>query len=178
MRGWLSTTDHKRIGKRYLAALTGDYNRPVMIEAFVVEVRAFVDYVQRASTLPLDERLANAHLRLSALYTAALALPPLPEPGSVDAGPLPAKPEGWQGFEDHDLYWMFFDPYDESSLVAGSLSDDVLDIYADVSGGLALWDTSHRSEAIWEWRFQFDIHWGAHAVNALGALHRACNAWS
>jgi hypothetical protein len=109
------------------------------------------------------------------LYATALALPPLPDTNEVDAGPSPPVPQGWRGFEQHEPYWEVFDPYEQTNMVAAALSDDVLDVYLDVHRGLALWDAEHREAAIWEWRFHFDIHWGDHAVDALRALHRACN---
>jgi hypothetical protein len=59
--------------------------------------------------------------------------------------------------------------------VRGSLADDLRDVYSDVRRGLALWDSPAPPDAaIWEWRFQFEIHWGDHAIDALRALHRAC----
>ncbi|MBK9385577.1 MAG: DUF5063 domain-containing protein [Planctomycetes bacterium] len=73
------------------------------------------------------------------------------------------------------LYWMLFDRYADEAPVAGELSDDLLDIYVDVSRGLALGRSpATRAAALWEWRFHFDMHWGAHAVQALNALHHAC----
>lgn len=78
---------------------------------------------------------------------------------------------------DKDLYWEVFDPYVEANPVAGSLAEDVLDVYRDIRRGLTLWDASQMQNAIWEWRFGFDAHWGDHAIDALRALHRACK-WS
>jgi Domain of unknown function (DUF5063) len=93
----------------------------------------------------------------------------------TDAGASPERPVGWPGFHEKDIYWEVSDPYEASEPVCGSLTDDLLDVYADVRRGLDLWDGSHQQAAIWEWRFHFDIHWGDHAVDALRALHRACN---
>ena len=87
-------------------------------------------------------------------------------------------PETWPGFGELDVYWEVFEVYEEGAPVCGSLSDDSLDVYRDVKRGLELWDRAGLSEiaAIREWRFHFEIHWGAHAVGALRALHRACAA--
>ena len=102
-------------------------------------------------------------------------------PDGVEAGPTGEPPKGWPGFEKFDGYWEVFDPYEEGAPVGGSLSDDLLDVYGDLRRGLALWEqggVTKRGElriaAIWEWRFQFEIHWGDHAIDALRALHRAC----
>ena len=40
--------------------------------------------------------------------------------------------------------------------------------------GLAADEMGQFESAIWEWRFNFNYHWGEHAVDALRALQRAC----
>jgi hypothetical protein len=72
-----------------------------------------------------------------------------------------------------DIYWEVFDPFECNEPVAGSLSDDILDMDRDVSRGLALWDAGAEDAAVWEWRFSFEVHWGVHATSALRAIHRA-----
>lgn len=116
-----------------------------------------------------------ARVQLLALYAAALSLPAKPEPGEHDAGVASSPTEGWCDFGAKDDYYEVFDPYVLDEPVGGSMSDDLLDVYRDVRRGLTLWVASHTTEAIWEWRFSFDAHWGDHAVDALRALHRACN---
>jgi hypothetical protein len=56
--------------------------------------------------------------------------------------------------------------------LGGSVSDDLEDIYVEVSTGLAL--LAHGSspgEAGWLWHFGFWGHWGEHAVEALRIIH-------
>jgi len=38
------------------------------------------------------------------------------------------------------------------------------DLYRDVKGGLDLFDSRHPIDAAWEWRFNFQIHWGQRLV--------------
>jgi hypothetical protein len=57
--------------------------------------------------------------------------------------------------------------------VEASLSDDILDIYKDVKKGILLYEKNEHIEAIWEWKFCFEIHWGSHAVDEIRALHSA-----
>lgn len=145
------------------------------LAAFVAEARQFCDFIERASSFALSDRLRGTRLRLLALYEAGCALPHVEPPEGFDAGPNAARPEGWPGFEKFETYWEIFDPYVDGSPVVGSLSDDLLDVYFDVRRGLDLWKSqAPRAAAIWEWRFHFDTHWGDHAVDALRALHRAC----
>lgn len=149
----------------------------VEVDIFMREARAYCEFVETASRLSLARRLQTARERLLSLYSAALSLPSV-EPTDTDASPSGDVPSDWPGFEDKDFYWEMFDPYDhdEKQPVAGSLADDVLDVYRDVQRGLALWDASQMQNAIWEWRFHFEVHWGDHAIDALRALHRACKA--
>lgn len=147
------------------------------VDKFAREARLYCSFVEKASALSLAERLHTARDRLLRVYTAALSLPSV-EPDDSDGAPSPDVPMDWPGFEDKDVYWEVFDPYkhDDNEPVAGSLADDVLDIYGDIRRGLALWEASQTQNAIWEWRFHFDVHWGDHAVDALRALHHACKA--
>jgi hypothetical protein len=71
------------------------------------------------------------------------------------------------------LYWEIFDPLQDppGEPVVGHVSDDIVDIYGDVAGGLILYDSDTRDEAGWEWGFNFRIHWGEHATGAIRALH-------
>lgn len=145
------------------------------IDRFVDEVRAFCAFYTRAEAMPLDARLATGRDRVLALYVAGLALPADCECGDVDAPDVTiARPPDFDRF---DYYADVHDPYSEDSIgapaVMGQLSDDFHDICNDVSRGLALWDAGHRIEAIWEWRFHRDAHWGNHATSALRALHWA-----
>ncbi len=145
------------------------------VDVFADQVREYCDFIKIISALALPDRLAAARLHLLKLYASALSLPAMPDAGEVDAGASPDQPHGWVGFEQKDFYWEVFDPYEQSEPVCGSLSDDLLDVYRDLQRGLALWDADHKKEAVWEWRFNFDFHWGDHAIDALRALHRACS---
>lgn len=117
---------------------------------------------------------------IARLYVAALQLPPpwneslpvevpdvdLPKP-HVDAVQTRASELQRQ------IYWVVFDPYQEppESPVIGHLTDDLGDIYRDISRGLILFDGGRVDEALWEWAFNFRIHWGKHATSAMRALH-------
>ena len=78
-----------------------------------------------------------------------------------------------QNLGDADLYWQLLEPTRETETGAGSLADDLADIYGDINEGLVLLEgpKGSPSEAIWNWRFQFGSHWGQHAVDALRVIH-------
>lgn len=142
---------------------------------FVRVAKDFCDFVETASAMSLSERLQVGRRRLAELVAAGSALP-LAEAMSDEILLTDAAPASWPGFGRHDIYWEIFDPYVDEERVAGSLSDDFLEIYCDLKRGLTSFDAGGHEDAFWEWRFHFDHHWGEHAVDALRALQRACRA--
>lgn len=73
-------------------------------------------------------------------------------------------------------YWTTMEVYaDQEPVVVNlPLADDLADIWRDLRGGLdSLASTGVVADAVWEWRFNFEIHWGAHAIEALRAVHAA-----
>ena len=105
------------------------------------------------------------------LYSKALYLPEI-EPKDTEALdfdiPVPKI-----DFGQYDHYWEIFNPYHLDEPLEASLSDDIIDIYRDIKRGLLLYEKNKDIEAIWQWRFNFDIHWGNHVVDAIRALHSA-----
>jgi hypothetical protein len=55
--------------------------------------------------------------------------------------------------------------------VTASLADDIADIYRDVVSGLRHYRAGHRDEAVWQWTFTLQSHWGGHITGAIRALH-------
>jgi hypothetical protein len=73
-------------------------------------------------------------------------------------------------------YWEVFDPTDHNDTkpVCGDLVDDIGDIYKDIKEGLMTFDLgtpASREDAVWNFRFGFEKHWGGHAISALRAIH-------
>jgi hypothetical protein len=121
---------------------------------------------------------ASALRRVSSLYSAALELPvPFTEGMSAELAevdpPLAAQVSARIAGLKPPAYWEIFDPLRDprEEPVAGSIADDIGDIYRDVARGLVLFELGERAEALWEWGFNFRIHWGAHATGAMRALH-------
>lgn len=138
---------------------------------------SFCHFIENAHEYAPGARLRQGRELLARVYAQSLALP---RPESIQgtstdvASPgSPCVPTRWPGFGRFDAYWEVCDPYVEEAILAGSLSDDVLDVYRDLSRGLSLYERGNVIEAVWEWSFHRDVHWGAHAVDALRALDRA-----
>lgn len=78
--------------------------------------------------------------------------------------------------QEYVAYWEVFDPTDmqDNEPVAGSLADDLSDIYRDLKHSMIHYDSGREEameHALWEWRFSFETHWGSHVVNGLRAIH-------
>ncbi|MCA9276254.1 MAG: DUF5063 domain-containing protein [Phycisphaerales bacterium] len=80
-----------------------------------------------------------------------------------------------QLYDWHINSWNTTKPKDNYCAVRASmLWDDLADIYGDLKDGLSLWDLNtdeSRSEASWEWRFNFEAHWGIHLFRAAQTVH-------
>jgi hypothetical protein len=121
--------------------------------------------------------------RLLRLYDSALHLPELePETQSLLSG---ISHEEWESMREHvgrklarDYYWEIFEPLEEQKPepVAGSLSDDLADIWRDLKPGLRECNGTVVAiqDIVWQWRFSFETHWGHHAAGAIAALHALC----
>ena len=72
--------------------------------------------------------------------------------------------------DSSDIYWEVFAPLILDEPVAGSLADDIHDIYIEIKRGLIL-TQANTDAALWEWKWGFDNHWGNHAINTIRALH-------
>jgi hypothetical protein len=149
------TVNFAEVAREYRALLTGQ--RP--------EIKAF---------------LSQVHSCVARLYAAALELPDVqPDRAEVEweGKGYPTWRELYADLQSalgaREYYSEMFAPYELQGQdpVIGSLSDDLADIFSDVSRGLAAWDSKDYHGAVWEWRFHFGHHWGEHATGALRALH-------
>lgn len=138
----------------------------------------YVDLIERHDELSLSAFVSDAHPLVVDLDRAALDLPAV-DPSEADLPDQLTSDEWARLFESlrckfgqRDWYTEMFDPYaQDDTPVPHSLSDDLTDIYRDVRHGLSGWRGGRTDDAVWEWRFSFETHWGRHATSALRALH-------
>ena len=150
------------------------------VRTFVSLVAAYCELIEARETLTAPELLARLRPLLADLYAAGARLPE-PDPGARrdHEGRVPKL--DWREHAEslaaklgaRDLYLEMFAAYDFTTWepVTGSLSDDLSDIYLDLSHGLALWRAGEEHTALWEWHFGFVFHWGEHLTSALRAIH-------
>ena len=70
-------------------------------------------------------------------------------------------------------YWEIFDPYADKDSVCGDLTEDLSDIAAALKTGMKEYEAGRFGNAVFEWKFGLNNHWGQHIVDALRALHAA-----
>ncbi len=147
-------------------------NRP----AFVQTAEAFCAHIERADSVDRALFLRICFHLISKLLAEALDLPevdgelntPAVTRDQYNCVVLLLKAQLGQD----DYYNMVFDPYETGAEpLIGSISDDLADIWRDLSTGLAALRDRSIEDAIEEWRFSFAYHWGLrHATHVLNPL--------
>jgi hypothetical protein len=147
--------------------------------AFRKQARGFCELVAHHKHYPLRRFLRRVYHSLPALYAAGLELPDF-TPKS-DASFTRVSHQEWsrlfrsleRRLGTRTWYSEVFDAYDrhDHDSLIGNLADDLSDIYRDLTNGFRCWRTGDRENAIWEWRYLLEIHWGEHATGALRALY-------
>jgi hypothetical protein len=150
------------------------------IATFRVLAERYCAFIESCDSLRRGEFVWQLAEHLIGLYAAGMRLP-FPSGDDDFDSPSAMTHEEWQELfqrlsrklGDVDCYSVMFDPYESGSTpVTGSLADDAADVYRDLKSGLAVIGVGGGLDnAVWEWRFGFDNHWGKHAAEALYALH-------
>ncbi len=123
-----------------------------------------------------EARTALGHV--SQLYSMALELR-LPSDANLELDGEGSDDKTWKfvfkrsAILPFNHYSVVFDPLEVSpeDPVTGDLADDLADMHRDLTRGLSLYRNGHLPAAEWDWRFNFQIHWGRHAASAIHALH-------
>ena len=109
---------------------------------------------------------------LMKLYMSAVSLPEI-APESIDLSPSNDADVMQAVFEEQipTFYWEVFNPFESDDPVCFNLAEDLSDIAADLQLGMREFEVGKTGNAIFEWKFGLNNHWGDHVVNALRALH-------
>jgi hypothetical protein len=154
-------------------------HRRTVATRFSREAQRFVEWADGSAcadrlTAPLAVR------RVARLYAEALELPqPWSEGVSVRREEIPVFLEARLNqvrlraaaipLQHYSEIFSPLVPPDEP--VVGDLADDLVAIYRDVALGLHLHGRGCVDDALWQWGFGFQMHWGQHASSAIRALH-------
>lgn len=168
------------------------------LTAFAELAEHVCDLIVGHDSFDSEAFLKRLHVRLPELYLAGLRLPStnilFDEDLDTDSAgtdtsldPDALGHDEWHKLfvalsdqlGDHNTYRGTFDPYEdpEEAPVTGSLADDISDVYEDLIRGLRKWRRGESGEALWEWRFGLESHWGKHATDAIRALHSLAASW-
>ena len=135
------------------------------IEAFVAAARRFVRFVEDSEALSREAFFRNAQTSMLDLYTTAMSLDHGQPTDDADP-PSSTTTDEWRIL--FQRLQRQLEPFD--SVVDGSLSDDIADVYRDLRNGFLSYDSGDVDDAVWNWRTEFESHWGRHAAHAIYAL--------
>jgi len=145
------------------------------------EATEYFEIIEKSASMSRRQFLETVQRLVADLYRLALSLPHV-APDTADGQRDQVSNEQWwavynqldQRLGEANIYWLVFDPADskDHEAIAQTLSDDLADIYRDLKNcipadGFEAFD----NDALWSLRFNFETHWGQHAVSALAAIH-------
>jgi Domain of unknown function (DUF5063) len=157
-------------------------NNLQVADRFGIVAKRFCSIVDSAPSIDRTELVERIYRVLPKLIDQAIAMPDV----ELSKRRRRKPPRGvgqheWQllyqslqeKLGDWNLYRQVFNPTQDTEAIFGSLADDISDIYDELKKGLELNETSQSQpeDAIWEWKFSFQIHWGKHVIDALLAIY-------
>lgn len=158
------------------------YSRVVL--EFTAAANEFCKYAERASEISGSELLKILQRLLPFLYIKASLLPSL-EPFFEDSNAKAVRESDWSAIRDvlkekfgsADAYLEAYDARmkEADGPVAGSIAEDMADIYQDLKNFLVNYRTGTNeimNDAIWECRMNFENYWGQRLTDSLRAIHR------
>jgi len=167
---------------------------PTPLEHFAVVAEQYITFIDSFKAARPDNLYSTLESHLADLHTAILPIfadTNDPEQPKLEAISMSHKQ--WKViaslinditcdqtnrlYEWHEECWNVTNPTDNYCAIrAGALWDDLADIYRDLHTGLTLWKlntTESKIEASWQWRFNYDAHWGNHLFRAAATIHEA-----
>lgn len=150
---------------------------------FIAEAKSYCLFIEDYQCKNVNEFLTMLQRSLIALYLAGKNLP---NTGLQEDGDFEEKmDDGYlkgiislvaERLEDKRYYMHLFNPANtnDKDLICGDLLDDICDIYIDIKQTMVALDIGTHiaiENAIWQFKFDFDNHWGDHCINAIYATH-------
>ena len=152
------------------------------VRAFLETAMRYCEAIETGVESTPRALFEELEILLPQLIADVLRLPIVRRPGPMP--PDDDRPDRWRSLcqtlatflGEHRRYWAVFDPASPQAddPMVGDLADDLADIYCDLRRGLDLWETADpalRREILWRWRFDYESHWGQHAVDALRTVY-------
>jgi hypothetical protein len=134
-------------------------------DAFVAAAKQFVRFVDESEDLGRDAFVRDVQPILLDVYVTGMSLDRGDPTDELEPPSSMTTDEWWSLFQRLQRQLGSFD-----SVVDGSLSDDIADVYRNLLDGFVPFESGDPGEAVWHWRFLFDSHWGRHAARGIYAL--------
>lgn len=147
------------------------------INTFAALARGYCEWCEHPRKGRHPGRLAM--LWLSRVHEGVLNLPKVSRRESIPEGPGLRELQEREGRRRTHLY-MFqtyyrkvFDPDPKGTEdpLLGSVVDDLVGVYSDLSNGLRLHENGYPLQACRQWVSSYENHWGMHATGALTAIY-------
>ena len=152
-----------------------------MITQFVELVREYVNLIETLSNIRAHDFLMRCAILLPQIYAVAHQLPKslLLDESSNKIDLASEVNVVWRAISqllgEHNSYFEVFDPLNDEEAIPQTISDDLAGIYNDLKTGLIEFDLNtdvSRDNALWEWRFGLENHFGDHLVDVLRPIQR------
>ena len=159
------------------------------LEEFAAAARAYCAFIDALTEDRPRDLYSSLELLLAQLHVAVLQIDADPDAPDAESRDMTHKQwkvlaqrlEDLTADETNRLYDMHIESWKTTkhddnycAVRASMLWDDLADIYRDLSNGLRHWEiNTHnaRREASWEWRTNYEIHWGTHLARAMQTIH-------
>ena len=150
---------------------------------FIKDARHFCTFMENISTEEPDSFLSKTQTHLQTLYSGGQMLVPVDLKYDEDFDDILTEEELQDIsnnlvyiLQKNRTYWVVFDPTNENDTepVCGDLFDDLIAVYRELKNMLLLYDKGTPAAveaAIWNVKFNFDIHWSNHCIDCIYALH-------
>jgi hypothetical protein len=147
------------------------------IENFLSLIREYVCLIESTDSFSAHQLLSKCAVLLPQIYSLGCQLPDIePESDEIVTYEV-SSPKGVLSskFGKYDMYWEVLDPLFKNEVGAGTLSEDLAEIYMELKGPLIAYEKGQESDAIWEWKFKIKSHCGDHLVDAMRIIHSLVN---
>jgi hypothetical protein len=150
---------------------------------FLNAAKDYCNFIETEGSLPESEFLRMTQAHLLTVYSLARQLPSVnlqvnkDFEGHIDDEQMKALLRFISERVPFSYYWSVPNPVDMKNLAecgTGDLIDDLGDIYKDLKCALLVFevdDIAAKENAIWQFKFDFEYHWGEHCIEALSAIH-------
>lgn len=153
-------------------------------DAFYQAAEQFSSFVENDFTVDSDDYLRDLHDRLVILYETAMNVPWIDLQSASDYRNSFDKPYIQKvvnsiadNLQDKRYYWDVSNPIrsgDKQEVMKRNLVDDVGNIFKAIKYSLNIFNSGKQDSkevALWQFKFDFEYHWGSNCINAIRALH-------